>query len=89
MKQRLYKKQRAPVGPASCRINWQVFDQNTSAREELIDFALGGSWSRLRDYVCDRDTVKEVNKLKRIGIRDARQRAKYYLRKAIGPQNSW
>jgi hypothetical protein len=61
------------------RINWAVFDDNTSTVEALIDFVKGTSVAALLAGCWPKACKTEVKKLRKLKVSNARSRAKRWL----------
>jgi 5-enolpyruvylshikimate-3-phosphate synthase len=61
------------------KINWSKFDENSSEREAIYDFANGLSLSKLRNLLWSNDAKIEYKKLAKLGTQISRRRAKKWL----------
>lgn len=62
------------------RINWRYFDENRSTMEELLEFAYEGKGlNALRKGCWPRKCKREVDKMKKLGARVSRSRARRFL----------
>lgn len=62
------------------RINWKVFQENSSTEEAVMDFAEGVTSVRQFEKDCwPKDCKKMVRKLKRLPVRLARRRARDFI----------
>ncbi len=54
------------------RINWDIFDENSSSAEAILFFAIGMySFPELRKQMWDRSAKAEVDKLRKMGRKKA------------------
>ena len=77
---------------ATVRIDWSLFEGNSSSTEALYDFAKGDlpNFSALeRELWCGK-TRSEVRKLRRLGLKKARTLARLWAnRVGFGNQGMW
>lgn len=63
-------------------INWKIFDKNTSTREALQEFVLGFyNFKDLEEECWPKECKIEVCKMRLLGIRNARKKAKLALKR--------
>lgn len=60
-------------------MRWNIFDDNTSTVEALIDFSKGGSKARFKNDCWPAECKSEINKIK--NIKNARKNARRWLTK--------
>ncbi|HUU87451.1 MAG TPA: hypothetical protein VMX17_06825 [Candidatus Glassbacteria bacterium] len=63
-------------------IKWSVFNDNSSERDTLYEFAQQGrSIQYFKDNIFTCEAIKEIRKIRKIGVHSARRRAKQWLHK--------
>jgi hypothetical protein len=61
------------------RINWKCFEDNTSTIEELEAFVDGGGIEIFKKNCWPQECKREIDKMRRLGVRRARARGRKYL----------
>lgn len=58
-------------------IDWKIFEENSSSRDALVDFATGHiSLANLKRQCWMQEAKKETDRMKRIGVKRARTLAR-------------
>lgn len=66
----------------SVRINWKIFEENTSTKESLYEFANRDyGFCEFKENCWPDECKKEVGRMRRIGLQRARKLAKEALRR--------
>jgi hypothetical protein len=77
---------------AIVKINWPLFEGNSSSTEALYDFAKGDlpNFSALEKELWCKETRAEVGKLRKLGLKKARTLARLWAnRSGFGNQGMW
>ena len=65
---------------AQMNIKWSVFNDNSSERDTLYEFAQQGrSIQYFRNNIFTCEAIKEIGRIRKIDVRSARRRAKRWL----------
>ena len=74
------------------KINWRLFEGNSSSTEALYEFATGElpNFTALERELWHKETRDEVGKLRKLGLKKARTLARLWAnRSGFGNQGMW